>query len=195
MQYSNSTLRLSGIKYGLLLGILLLVISIAAVYYTAYINTSVVALVIALFLTKYPLQILFGLGFAVLLKRSIGNYWSLKQATTGIFFMFYTALVIAYFGFNVVFVHLLHPAAVLEANKHTVQSFRQAQQHNGVPPSEINKRATELQRNLNAGMHITVGNVVTYLLLGVVFAFIAAFIFGVLLKREPPLFTRNVDYE
>lgn len=192
---NDSILRQYGAKYGLILGGILLALSIASVYFLAETNPSAMTMFFSLFFTGFVLKLVLAVVFVLWLRRTVGGYWSLKQAVTGIFFMFYMSFLINYIGNDIVFSHLIDPVTVHKANEKTIDAYRIAQHMANKPEKEIDASVKDMQEAFREGNTITPGSVLETLIRNVLLIFLVSLIFGALFKREPPLFTRNTDVE
>ena len=189
MQDNNSLLRQYGAKYGLILGAILMVIGILDVYYAAYMGTSIMSLFIMLYIVPFVIKLVLAVVFVLWLRKTLGGYWTLKQATTGIFFLFYMAFLISFIGNDVIFAHFADPAAVHKANAQTVEYYRQAQVMAHITPKEVDKRVKDLDANLNGA--ITPGAIIFYIIRQVIIIFVVSLIFGAIFKQEPPMFVHQ----
>lgn len=193
MQDNDSLLRQYGAKYGLILGAILLVVNISSIYYLAYVNTSVISLFFTSFFTSYILLLALAIGAVIILRKTVGGYWNLKQATTGIFFMFYMAFLINYIGRDIIFSHMVDPVTVRKANDRTINAYRSAQMLTKKPQKEVDANVKIMQDALSNGYNITAGGIIEYLITWVLFIFLLSIIFGALFKREPPLFRQTIE--
>lgn len=189
MQDSDSLLRQYGAKYGLIFGAVLLVIGVLSVYSAADLNLSAVGFYLMLYILPFLLKIIFAVVFALQLRKTLGGYWTLKQATTGFFFMFYMAFLISFIGNDIVFSRLIDPATVQKANNQTVVYYRQAQQIARIPQKELDARVKDMQAALN--VPVTPGIIIAYLLRQVMILFLVSLVFGAIFKREQPAFKQQ----
>jgi hypothetical protein len=191
MQDNDAVLRQYGAKYGLFLGIILLAVSLGFVYLVAGVNLSPVGLVLIMFSLKVIVPIALGIAFVLWLRTTVGGYWNLKQATTGIFFMFYMASLINYIGYDIAFTHIISPATVQKAGENTVNVYEQAQRLTKVPNKEAQETIKSMRASLKQGYVITPATVVSYLITSVLLIFVISLVFAALFKREPPVLTRQ----
>src|SRR5579871_5515085 len=101
-QLENTIRRVSAIK-GLLLGAVLLAVSILSYYVLVYYATQNAWLIIfstVIFSVVIPIIVV--LIFCFDLRKSVGGYWTFKQAVTGIFIMLAVNYVIQVMGKDVV---------------------------------------------------------------------------------------------
>lgn len=191
MQENDALLRQYGAKYGLFLGLILLAVSIATIYLVADVALSPVSLLLTMFFSKIIVPVGLGIAFVLWLRRTLGGYWNLKQATTGVFFMFYMASLINYIGYDITFAHVVSPATVRQAGENTINIYEQAQRMTKVPNKEAQATIKNMRDSLSQGYTITVSTVLSYLITSVLLVFVVSLIFAALLKREPPVYRQQ----
>ena len=191
MQDNDAVLRQYGAKYGLILGLILLAMSIGSICLVAGVNLSPVGLLLIMFFFKVIAPIGLGVAFVLWLRKTLGGYWNLKQATTGVFFMFYMASLINYIGYDITFTHVISPASVQRAGENTVNIYEKAQQMTKAPSKEAEDTIKNMRAALRQGYVITPATVISYLITSVLIVFVISLVFAALFKREPPLFTQQ----
>lgn len=193
MKDNDSLLRQYGIKHGLILGLILLIITILDEYFVAYVSSSAVGLFVVLYIIPFLLKLVLAVVFSLWLRKTLGGYWTLKQATTGLFFMFYISFLMGFVGNDILFSRVIDHTTIQRANDKAVVYFRAAQQMSGSPQKDIDTRVKDFQLALNKPL--TIGGILSSLVQEILFLFIVSLVFGAIFKREPPLFTQSQEFE
>lgn len=181
-------LKKGGALNGLIFGAIVLVAGILSVYVLA--NTSNFALVVA---TPLIVSLLVPLAAAVFLtlklRKRIGGYWTLRQATTGIFIMFIVAYTFSSIS-NFVFYEVSGPDLKVRTKENLVRvttSFLEAQ---GATQDEIDASVDKVTAGFAEGAALSTGQIIQGYLQAIIIIFVAALIFAAIFKKEPPAFQR-----
>ena len=176
-----------GIKYGVYLGIISLVISIVSVYMLVNSSnfkissmiTGGVTLVLTIGLSVY---------FAALLRKVAGGFWNFSQALKGIFVMLAISVVISVVGttlFNVV-----NPEPQQIVFDKTINLAIETMEGMGADDDVIDKQVADLEQERDALREFSFGKSVQGLGVSLIIYFIFARILAAILKREKPVFLR-----
>ena len=176
-----------GIKYGVYLGIISLVISIVSVYMLVNSSnfkissmiTGGVTLVLTIGLSVY---------FAALLRKVAGGFWNFSQALKGIFVMLAISVVISVVGttlFNVV-----NPEPQQIVFDKTINLAIETMEGMGADDDVIDKQVADLEQERDALREFSFGKSVQGLGVSLIIYFIFALILAAILKREKPVFLR-----
>ena len=137
------------------------------------------------------IQFLIGFGLAVYfcldLRKSIGGYWSFKEALGAIFIMFLTQALAVYF-FTILFGKVLEPEYMVRMEEIRVSATTSMMERMGESQEKIDEalektadQATMSAKNILVGI---AGVIIMY--------FIGALVFAAVFKKDPPLFA-NTD--
>lgn len=187
MNNFNSIVRKEGALRGLIFGVVLLIVNILLIYCTAYWVKSPVIYFILAFIGTYVVQIGLAVFFSGSLRKKIGGYWSLKQASTGIFFILFVTYIISSGG-RWLYFRLFDSAAMQKANMAAVNIRRQALEMSDRPQKDIDKTITDMQNTIAQGGNVTITRSLQEFLVSIILLFAVAAILGALYKREPPVY-------
>ncbi|WP_407431510.1 DUF4199 domain-containing protein [Arcticibacter sp.] len=184
-------LKKGGAINGLIFGIIVLLAGIISVYMLA--NTANFALVVA---TPLIVSLLVPLGAAVFLalslRKRVGGYWTLRQATTGIFIMFIVAYTFSTVG-NFVFYEVSGPALKAKTKENLVRVTTSFLERQGANQDEIDASVDKVNAGFAEGAVLTTGQMVQGYLQAIIIIFVVALIFAAIFKKEPPVFVREED--
>jgi hypothetical protein len=184
-------LKKGGAINGLIFGIIVLLAGIISVYMLA--NTANFALVVA---TPLIVSLLVPLGAAVFLtlslRKRVGGYWTLRQATTGIFIMFIVAYTFSTVG-NFVFYEVSRPDLKAKTKENLVRVTTSFLERQGANQDEIDASVDKVNAGLAEGAVLTTGQMVQGYLQAIIIIFVVALIFAAIFKKEPPVFVREED--
>jgi len=179
----NPAIRRAGIIKGLLFGVILLIINIAVIYITAYKITSPVTYFIVSIILPVFLQIALAIYFVNSLRKSVGGYWTLKQATTGIFFMFLLTYFVSSAG-RWVFSNYADAESVKRSNSTTLEMRRLALKSKNVPSQQIDITIKELKQKIAQSKNLNWPSLIQNLLFSIILLFTISVVFAALFKRE-----------
>lgn len=181
----DAAIRKAGLVRGVIFGIILLLIHVGLIVFVAYHSPSPGVFFGVSFVFSYAVQFGLAIWLCSNLRKTIGGFWTLKQAITGIFFIFVTAYLISYLGI-LLFSNVIAPAVADHANQVTVETRRHALEMTHTPQVEIDKSISGMQRDIERGKQLNVGTIVQDVLISVILVFAISSIFGALYKRDKP---------
>lgn len=192
-EFAAEAVKKEGIKYGVYLGIISLVVSIVSMYLLVsssdFKMISMIAggasLVVMIALTAY---------FAVLLRTVAGGFWTFSQALKGIFTMLAIAVIISSIGSAVFNVIVPEPQQVVFDK--TINLTIETMESMGVGEDLIDKQVADLEKTRDELRTFSVGQTLKGLGVNLIMYFVFALILAAILKREKPAFLkvkRNVD--
>ncbi len=188
MNEIEKTIKINGIKTGAFLGVCLLVLSIASFYFITAMAKSPVAFVAIPIIFSFLLPIALVLLFSFSQRKKIGGYWSFKQATTGIFIMFFIAYVIQISGRDLVFGKFIEPDMVTKIEASTITATTMVMQSGKSSQQQIDAKVAELKTDFDNQRNVTIAGIIQGIAVSIIFAFVLALIFGALMKRDPPVY-------
>jgi len=185
MENGLKEIRKDALKNGMVLGGILLILDILALYILAH--TQSILLVFVAYLFGY---LIIPLTAAILLiknlRKKIGGYWALRQATSGIFIMFLSGYLISSAG-SFLFVKYIHPQITLLAKDNFVTLITGFFTRINAEPDKVDELVENIELQFNAVGHSSVGAVFSNLLSSVIILFITALVFAAIFKRERPI--------
>ncbi|MDO3627707.1 DUF4199 domain-containing protein [Mucilaginibacter sp. BT774] len=184
MEKINSVIRRNGIIYGVILGVILLILGISLYYYKTKFTESFFMIAVG---GDY-IQWLFRVGLAILfcynLRKKIGGYWSVRQATAGIFIMFMVAYVIQFVGRDLLFEKVIDKNTVI--NTHTAftnASQRLLKEDGNV--AKFNERQKKIDENYpTVQKNVSISEAIIGFLMAIIFIFIISLAFAAGFRRE-----------
>jgi len=193
MNQLDRTIRIAFVKNGLLLGLLLLTLSIFSYYFVTQMAKSAMLFLIG----PMVLSLILPIGLVVLFcyygRKSIGGFWTLRQATTGIFSMFIIAFVIQTLGRDVVFAKFIEPDMVTKTENAAISETTAMMQENHIPHQQIEKNVTDLKKDFEVQKNVSVGKTVQSFAISTIFIFVLALVFAALFKKESLVYPDQVE--
>jgi hypothetical protein len=176
------------LKYGVVLGFVLLALSISSYYLITRLNTSPVLFIgIPIFFSLF-IPIFVTVYFCFNGRKQLGGYWTFKQATTGIFIMFLMAYVIQFIGKDIVFDKVIEPNNIVTTQNAAIKAKTTLMKQNNDSQKAIDHSIADMKKDFATQQNTTVGSVVQGLVFSILFIFLFAVIFGALFKKLPPEF-------
>lgn len=183
--FPSEEIKKEGIKYGIYLGIIALVISIVSMYVlvnsadfkiTSMI-TGGVSFVLTIALSAY---------FAVLLRKVAGGFWNFSQALKGIFVMLAISVIISTVG-GMLF-NLVNPEPQQVVFDKTINLTIETMEDIGADDDLIDKQVADLEKQRDALRDFSIGQSLKGLGVSLIMYFIFSLILAAILKRERPVF-------
>lgn len=185
LAFPTEEVKKEGVKYGIYLGIISLVISIVSMYVlvnstdfkTGSMVTGAFSFVLMIALSAY---------FAVLLRRVAGGFWNFSQALKGIFVMLATTVIVSTVGgalFNFV-----NPEPQQIVFDKTINFTIETMESIGADDDLIDKQVADLEKQRDELREFSIGQNLKGLGVALIMYFIFALILAAILKRERPAF-------
>ena len=181
------------IKNGLLLGLILLSLSIFSFYFITVISKSPVLFVAAPIIFTLIIPIIAVVIICNHGRKKIGGYWTFRQATTGIFFMFLIGYAIQILGRDLIFAKLIEPHMIEKTETAFIEASAAIRKQPGVNQKQIDKNVQDIKKNFDNEKNGTIGKTIQDIVISILFIFVLALIFGALFKREPPVYVTQTD--
>ena len=186
-------IRIHFIKSGLLLGVILFTLSVISFYFITEINKSPVLFVASPLIFSLAIPIITVVVFCLYGRKKIGGYWTFKQATTGIFIMFFIAYLIQTVGRDLIFAKIIEPQMIEKTEAAFINASSAIKEQPGVDKKQMDKNIADIRKNFDDQKNITIGKVIQGIAVSIIFIFVLALIFGALFKKEMPLYTTQID--
>jgi hypothetical protein len=178
-------IRKDALINGLILGLVLLVIDIAALYAFAFSHSTVFILLVYV-LSSILLPLAAVIILVSRLRTKIGGYWTLRQATSGIFITFIIAYLSSSFGTLLSF-KIIPSRVNLAAKTNFIDAIRSLLASIKAPQEKINGAVTSIAQRFDAADAINVSSIFSNLIFLVIILFVAAFLFAAIFKSESPI--------
>lgn len=185
--FPSEEIKREGIKYGVYLGIISLVVSIVSLYVlssssnfkVASVTTGAIGFILMIALSSY---------FAVLLRRVAGGFWNFSQALKGIFTFLAISVIISNLG-SAVF-GLINPEPQQVIFDKTINFTIETMESVGADEDLIDKQVADLEKTRDELRNFSIGQTLKGLGVNLIMFFVLALIFAAVLKREKPAFLR-----
>lgn len=186
-EFPEQQVKKEGIKLGVYLGILSIVVSIVSTYVLVGTeNFKATSIVLSGF------NILFSIGiaayFTVLLRKSAGGFWTFSQALKGILVMFVVAVVLSTIGSTIF--NLVSPEQQQIVFDKTINFTIETMESAGLDDDVIDKQVADLEKTRDESREFSFGRVVKGLGVTLIVYFVFALILAAILKREKPMFLK-----
>ena len=186
-------IKINGVKAGAILGLCLLVLSIISFYIITGISITPIAFIAIPIVFTFLIPIVLVLLFCFEQRKRIGGYWNLRQATTGVFIMFFVAYAIQTIGRDLVFAKFIEPDMIPKIETVTINATTQVLRDAKSTPQQIDKKIGELKTDFANQKTVTTAAVIQSTAISIIFAFVLSLIFGALLKREAPVYATATE--
>lgn len=191
MDISLKELRPGAMKYGLLLGVIILVLDLIALYVLAY-SESLILVSTAYLLGYIILPIIAAIILIKRLRDDIGHYWVFRQATSGIFIMFLCAYLISTAG-NFIYLKYIHPDVTLAAKDNFISLFTGFLSKISASPDKIDEAIESIEMRFSQVAVPGFSEIISGLLSSIIIIFICALIFAAIFKKDPPILFPKSD--
>jgi hypothetical protein len=194
MENLDQKIRKQSFQYGLILGAILLVLGIFSFYFIIGMTSSFWLVIFGPFIFSIILPIIVVVFFCLDIRKKVGGYWSFKQATTGIFIMFFMAYVVQSIGRDVIFAKFIEPNMVQKTQEAVMNATTAMLEKTGADQAQIDDKKASIQKQFDQQTNVTVGKVIQGIAITIILIFVLALIFGAIVKKDPPLFA-DTAYE
>lgn len=190
--FPTEDVKKEGIKYGIYLGIISLMMSIVSTYVLvnssnfkiSSIVTGATALILLIALSAY---------FGVLIRKIAGGFWSFSEALKGIFIMLAISVIISTVGgaiFNVV-----NPEPQQIIFDKTINNTIEMMEDMGADDDLIDKQVADLEQTRDSMREFSFMQTFKGLGVALIMYFVLALILAAILKREKPIFLRVPNHQ
>jgi hypothetical protein len=194
METLDQKIRKQSFQYGLILGAILLVLGIFSFYFIIGMTSSFWLVIFGPFIFSIILPIIVVVFFCLDIRKKVGGYWSFKQATTGIFIMFFMAYMVQFIGRDMIFAKLIEPNMVQKTQEAVMNATTAMLEKTGADQAQIDDKKASIQKQFDQQTNVTVGKVIQGIAITIILIFVLALIFGAIVKKDPPLFA-DTAYE
>lgn len=183
--FPSEEIKKEGIKYGVYLGIISLVISIVSMYVLVNSSDFKISSIVT-GSVSFVLMIALSAYFAVLLRKVAGGFWNFSQALKGIFVMLAISVIISTVGgalFN-----LANPEPQQIVFDKTINLTIETMESIGADDDLIDKQVADLEKQRDELREFSIGQNLKGLGIALIMYFVFALILAAILKRERPGF-------
>lgn len=172
-------------KNGIGFGLIALILGVISSYVLVS-TTSLAMIFISPIVISVIVPIIIAVFFARDLRKKIGGYWNLRQATSGMFIMFLVSYVISVSG-NFIFNKLIEKDMTSRIQTSVVNASLQLMKNQGASEEEVDKKESEMNAEFEKKTNGTFMQTVQGHLIGVIIIFVVSLIFGAAFRKDPPL--------
>lgn len=182
----DKTIRIQGLIKGLILGVVLTVISVVYFYFMIGV-ASAVAITVGSVLFTYILPIAAAALLCLNLRKAIGGFWTLRQATTGIFIMFVISNLMIFILRDQVFAKVIEPNMVQKTEMAMVNALTKLKETTAKPEEkkEADAKILEMKKGFESTKTVTIGQQIQSFGISIIFLFVLSVVFAAFFKREP----------
>jgi hypothetical protein len=179
----DQTVRKSGFKAGLILGLVTTFLNILSFYIITSPSVSAPVFIVAPILLRafIPMFVVLYLCFAV--RKNVGGLWTFKQATTGIFIMLMVAYLFNLAGKDLVFDKVIEPNGIGKTQTAAVNAKAGNMKEKGVSQDKIDASIAEMKKDFSQKDNFSIGSFITENAFIVLFLFVFAVIFASLIRN------------
>jgi signal transduction histidine kinase len=175
------------IIYGVILGVISLVLSIISLYFSKTATSIVFSSVINI-LISYVLFLAAAVFFTLQLRKAVGGYWDFSTALKNIFIMLAITTVVGTIGINLF--NVAYPNLQFEAIENTQNLTIEMMESNNIPDEQIDTTLEMLDQQKEALGSLSIGQILKGMAISILLYFILALIFAAIFKRERPMFRK-----
>ena len=179
------TLKPEAAKNGIGLGLIALVLGVISAYLLVS-TTSMMGIFLIPIAIGVIVPIVVAVFFCLDLRKKIGGFWNLRQATSGIFIMFLVAYILSTAG-NLVFTKLIEPDMPSKIQSTVIDATSSMMKNQGMEQEAIDKKIDEMNADFEKKTQGTVMQTIQGHVIGVIIVFVFALLFGAIFKKERPL--------
>lgn len=172
-------------KNGIGLGLISLVLGVISSYVLVNVS-SVMAIYLIPMLIGLLLPLVISIFFCIDLRKKVGGFWNLRQATSGIFIMFLISYVISTAG-TLIFTKFIEPDMKTSIQSRMIDATSEALKQQGMDQDEIDKKIEEINAGFEKQANGTVMQNIQGHVIGIILIFVFALLFGAIFKKEKPL--------
>lgn len=191
LKFDDKDLKIDAIKNGVGLGLIMLVLGLVSAYLIIG-STSMWGIFLYPVCLGIILPIVISIFFSKDLRKKIGGYWNFRRATSGIFIMFLTAYILST-GLNLAYAKIVEPELESKIETSVMNATVSMMESQGMEQSKIDEivrtKNEEIEKKKNGSAMKTIQGH----LIGILFVFVFALIFGAIFKKEKPLFATDIN--
>ncbi|MFI5158925.1 MAG: DUF4199 domain-containing protein [Sphingobacteriales bacterium] len=183
----ESTIKKKGFIKGLFLGLIVVAMHIASFYYmTGTVDAHPLLVLPGSFIFTIVIPLIFIVVFILNIRKSIGGYWSFRQAVTAIFIMLFTSYIMLAIGRDILFVKLVEPNMAQKIGAVMMESRMRKDQLDGMPQAQIIRDLASEKKNFNLQTDNGQWAIVESIPENILITFVLAVMLSAVFKKERP---------
>ncbi|XHR97583.1 DUF4199 domain-containing protein [Mucilaginibacter sp. UC70_90] len=184
---TDKKIKKQGLIKGVFLGLVISAISIIYFYFMISLAKSAVVITFGSIVFSYLLPLSAAALFSLSLRTKIGGLWTMRQAGTGIFIMFFISYLMVFVIKDQLFAKVIEPNMVQKTEAAMVNALNKLKEETTKPEEkkEADAKIVEMKKAFNAEGTVTIGQQIQSLGISIIFLFVLSIIFAAFFKREP----------
>lgn len=170
------------IKYGLILGLISLVLGIVVLNISKSIQTFWLLTGLS-YAINTILYMVIALVFAYTLRKKNGGFWNFSIALKSTFLMLLISTVLATV-FTMIYVHTINPGLQEEVLRNTINVTIEQLESSGAPDDVIDSRVATLEEQMNSLGQLTLKDTFRSLMISILMQFIFSLILAAITRNE-----------
>lgn len=184
-QVFENQIKKEGASLGIYLGSIGAAVGILMLYWLVSSSSFIVTSFGSILL--YIVLLVVAVLFCVRLRKSIGGYWTFKQALTGIFVMLFIAWAISS-AVGLLFEQFVEPGIQERLLMNVQNNTIVFMENQGVADDQIDKTTEQLDKAIEDAANMTWGQRLKSYAVMIIITFVMAMIFAAIFKRSKPVF-------
>ncbi|WPV01841.1 DUF4199 domain-containing protein [Mucilaginibacter sp. cycad4] len=183
---TDKKIKKQGLIKGIFLGLVISAISIIYFYFMVTVAKSAVVITFGSIVFSYLLPLTAAALFSLSLRSKIGGLWTMRQAGTGIFIMFFVSYLMVFIIKDQLFAKVIEPNMVKKTETAMVNALNKLKEETTKPEEkkEADAKIVEMKKAFDAERTVTVGQQIQSLGISIIFLFVLSIIFAAFFKRE-----------
>lgn len=184
---TDKKIKKQGLIKGVFLGLVISAISIIYFYFMVTLAKSAVIITFGSMVFSYFLPLAAAALFSLNLRAKIGGLWTMRQAGTGIFIMFFVSYLMVFIIKDQFFAKVIEPNMVQKTEAAMVSALNKLKDETTKPEEkkEADAKIVEMKKAFDAEKTVTIGQQIQSLGISIIFLFVLSIIFAAFFKREP----------
>ncbi|WP_221452833.1 DUF4199 domain-containing protein [Mucilaginibacter sp. FT3.2] len=192
MSIDMKQLRITGVIFGLVLGVALTIFSIIS-FYVMITTSSVILLSAVPFIFSVLLPIVLVIILCFNFRKKIGGIWNLRQAATGIFIMFFAAFIVQFILRDQLFAKVVEPNMLQKTEKAMSTAVSSFLKQSKASPQDIAKKMNEIKAQFEGQKDFSIGKQIEGMGISIIFMFVLAIVFAAFFKNEQQAYSPNAN--
>lgn len=186
-QETDKEIKKQGLIKGVFLGLVISAISIIYFYFMVTVAKSAVVITFGSMLFSYLLPLTAAALFSLNLRAKIGGLWTMRQASTGIFIMFFVSYLMAFIIKDQLFAKVIEPNMVQKTEIAMGNALNKLKDETTKPEEkkEADAKIVEMKKAFDAERAVSIGQQIQSLGISIILLFVLSIIFAAFFKREP----------
>ena len=183
----DSGVKKKGLVKGRFLGCIVVVVNILSFYYmTGTVESHPLLVLPGSFILTIVIPLITIILFTLNIRKSVGGYWSFRQAVTAIFIMLFTTYIMLTVGRDILFVKMVEPNMVQKIGAVMVESRMLKDKLDGMPQAQITQDLAFEKKNFSVQVDNGQWAIVESIPENILITFVLAVILSAVFKKERP---------